>query len=164
MRPRSACWISLFLVLGLAACNPGERAMEAAIEAQTGADVDLDAESGTVTLRGEEGEEMTFSADETGIELPDDFPSAIPVYPDARAVQYANMGEGVQAAFQVAAAANDVRDWYIEQLEDGGWEIQMNTITPDGGMMLAELEGQTLSVMLGAEEDETTIIVTLSRN
>jgi len=137
--------------------------MEAAIEAQTGADVDLDAESGTVTLRGEEGEEMTFTADEGGIELPDDFPSAIPVYPDARAVQYSSMGEGVQAGFQTAAALNDVRDWYVEQLEDGGWELQINTTMPDGGMMTAELEGEALSVILGAEEGGTMIIVTLSR-
>ena len=164
MRLRSACWISLFLVLGLAACSPGERAMEEAIEAQTGVDADVDAESGTVTLRGDEGEEMTFTADEAGIELPDDFPSAIPVYPEARAVQYSEMGEGVQATFQVDATLAEVRDWYVEQLEDGGWEIQMNTIMQDGGMMSAEREEESLSLILGAEEEGTMIIITLSKN
>ena len=136
--------------------------LEEAIEAETGGEIDLDVDSGTVTIRGKDGEAITFAGDEGGIELPDDFPSTIPVYPDARAIQYVNMGDAVQAGFQVEAALNDVRDWYVEQLES--WDMQMNVVTPDGGLMAAELEGETLSIILGTEGTETTIIITLTRD
>lgn len=166
MRKRSVRWVALVLVLGAAACSPGacaERAVEEAIEAETGGEADVDADSGTVTLRGEAGE-VTFAGSEDGIELPEDFPAAIPIYPDALAIQYVSTADGVQAGFQVDAPVGDVRDWYAEQLEEKGWEIQMNAATPDGGMLAAELEGESLSLMLGSDENETTIIVTLSRS
>lgn len=165
MRKRSIRWLALVVFVGMAACSPGacaERVVEEAIEAETGGEADVDANSGTVTLRGEEGA-VTFAGSDGGVELPDDFPDTIPVYPDALAIQYVSTGDGVQAGFRVDAAVGDVRDWYLEQLEDKGWEIQMNAVTPDGGMLAAELEGETLSLMMGSEENETTIIVTLAR-
>jgi len=138
--------------------------VEEAIEAETGGEIDLDVDSGTVTLRGKDGDEFTFSGNEDGIELPGDFPSAIPVYPDAQAIQYAKIGDAVQAGFQIDAAVADVRDWYVAQLEDQDWVIQMNAITPDGGLMVAELEGETLSIMLATGGDQTTIMITLARD
>jgi len=167
MRKRSLRWLALTLVLGVAACSPGacaQNALEEAIEAETGGEVDLDADSGTVTLRGEDGDEFTFSGNEDGIELPGDFPSAIPIYPDAQAIQYAKIGDAVQAGFQIDATVADVRDWYVEQLEAQDWVIQMNAITPDGGLMMATLEEETLSVMLATEDDQTTIMITLARD
>ena len=149
-------------VLSLAAC--AERAVEEAIEAETGGEVDVDADAGTLTVRGEEGEEMTFAGDEGGIELPDDFPSAIPIYPDAVPMQYADVGDAVNAGFTVDAPLNEVRDWYLEQLEDKGWNIEINMFTADGGMITAGLEGQSLSLMLGTDDGETTIIVTMGQD
>jgi len=167
MRKQSFRWTVLVLVAGVAACSPGacaQNMVEEAIEAETGGEVDLDADSGTVTLRGEDGDEITFSGSEDGIELPSDFPSAIPIYPDAQAIQYAKIGDAVQAGFQIDAAVGDVRDWYVGQLEEQDWVIQMNAITPAGGLMVAELEGETLSIMLAPEEDQTAIMITLGRD
>lgn len=167
MRKQSLRWPALLLVLGMAACNPGacvQNMVEEAIEAETGVEVDLDADSGAVTFRGGDGDTFTFSGNEDGIELPGDFPSAIPVYPDAQAIQYAKIGDAVQAGFQIDAAVADVRDWYVAQLEDQDWVIQMNAITPDGGLMVAELEGETLSIMLATDGDQTTIMITLARD
>ena len=167
MRTRWALRLMILAVVGvmalsLAAC--GERAVEEAIEADTGLEADVDAEAGTVTLRGEEGEELAFASGEGGIELPDDFPSEIPIYPDARPIQYADVGDGVQAGFKVDAELGDVRDWYVEQLEDKGWDIEINMATADGGMISAALDDQSLSLMLGTDEGETMIIVTMGQN
>jgi len=153
------------VVCGVAACGgTAEEATEAAIEAEAGGDVNVDADAGTLTIRGEDGEEMAFTGGADGVELPEDFPSTIPIYPDAQAMQYATMGDTVQAGFQVDAPLNDVRDWYIEQLEDNDWEIQMNMAVADGSMISAELDGQSLSLILGEDDGETTIIVTLGES
>ena len=168
MRKRSVRWVALVLALGVTACSPGataERMLEEAIEAETGGEIDLDVDSGTVTIRGKDGEAITFAGDEGRIELPDDFPSTIPVYPDAQAIQYTNMGNVMRAGFLVDEAATDVRNWYVEQLEDQGWEIQTNVATPDYMLISAELEGETLSLMLGVAENEpTTIVISLTRD
>lgn len=163
MTKQSLRWFALALVLGAAACSPGacaQNMVEDAIEADTGAEVNLDAEDGTVTLRGKDGEQMTFSSNEDGVELPSDFPSNIPVYPDARATEYLNTGGGVQVAFQISASMTDVRDWYIEQLKEGDWTIGMNAVTSEGGIMVAEQGDESLSLIFGAEDDETTLIIT----
>jgi hypothetical protein len=167
MQRQSLRWVSLALVLGVAACNPGGGAqdmVEEAIEAETGGEVDLDAEEGTVTLRGEDGDEMTFTSNEEGIELPDDFPSHVPVHPDARPTQYASIAGAVQAGFRIDAALTDVRDWYVEQLEEGDWTVQMNAVMSEGGLLVAELGDETLSLMMSAEEGETMLMITLGRD
>ena len=167
MRTRQATRLALIAVIGVAALGLmacAERAVEEALEAEAGGNVDVDAEAGTLTVRGDEGEELAFAGGEGGIELPDDFPSAIPIYPDALPVQYARVGEGVQAGFTVQAPLDEVHDWYIEQLEDKGWNIEMNMSVADGSMVSAGLEGQAMSLMLGSEGGETTIIITMGES
>jgi len=166
MRRRPLRWLALAVVLGVAGCNPGacaQNMVEEAIEAETGGEVDIDADAGTVTLRGDDGEVLTITSDEDGIELPSDFPENIPVYPGAQATQYASMGDTVQAGFNVADAITTVRDWYVEQLGDAGWTIQMNAIVPDGGLMVAELDGEALSLTMTAEDGATMLLIILGR-
>lgn len=166
MKERPLRWLTLVFVLAIAACSPGacaQNMVEEAIEAETGAEVDLDAEGGTVTLRDKDGDEVTFSSNEGGIELPSDFPSNIPIHPNARATEYFDSGAGVQVGFQITAPLTDVRDWYLDQLKDGDWTVGMNAVMPDGGVLLAEHGDESLSLMFGAEADETTLIITSSR-
>lgn len=166
MERQSVRWRALALVLGLAACNPSgsaENMVEEAIEAKTGADVELNAEGDSVTLRGEDGEEMTFTSNAEGIELPSDFPSNVPVYPDARATEYLSADDGIQAGFQIAASMIEVRDWYVEQLKKEEWTIQMNAVMSEGGLLTAEHADQSLQLMFAEEDGETVLIMTLGR-
>jgi hypothetical protein len=163
----SVRWPLLFSVCVLAACSPqscseriAEEAIEEAIEAETGAQVDIDAEGNEVTIRGPEGAELQMAGGDA-IELPDDFPSAVPLYPGAVPVSFLRLGsEGIQATFQTEATASTVQNWYQEQLTDQGWEVQMNTTTPEGSMLMTEREGNTLVISVsGTGESETTLVV-----
>ena len=51
-----------------------------------------------------------------------------------------------------------------ETTSKGAWEIEMNTLIPDGGMMRAVLEGESLDLIV-AQDDETgtTVVLTLQR-
>lgn len=159
---------ALLLVCALAACSPqscSERMAEEAIEAETGAEVDIDAEGNEVTISGPEGVQLQM-AGEGAIDLPDDFPAVVPIYPEAVPVTFLRIAsEGIQATFQTDAAAGVVQTWYMEQLKEQGWEVQMNTTTPEGGMLMAQIEGDSLMVAVSGskEESETTFALTFQR-
>jgi hypothetical protein len=157
---------ALLLVCALAACSPqscSERIAEEAIEAETGAEVDIDAEGNTVTISGPEGVQLQMAGGEGAIDLPDDFPAVVPIYPGAVPVTFLRIAsEGIQATFQTDAAAGAVQTWYMEQLKEQGWEVQMNTTTPEGGMLMAQIEEDSLMVAVSGseEESETTFALT----
>jgi hypothetical protein len=93
-----------------------EKAEEKAIEQQTGGQVKLDNEKGTMTIVTDAGA-MTLG---TGARLPDDFPKAVPAYPGA-AVQFAaktsNAGKDAwSAAFETTDSKDKVAAFYKSNL------------------------------------------------
>jgi hypothetical protein len=93
-----------------------EKAEEKAIEKQTGGQVKLDNEKGTMTIVTDAGA-MTVG---TGAKLPDDFPKGVPPYPGAT-VQFAakssNAGKDVwSAAFETTDSKDKVAAFYKSNL------------------------------------------------
>ena len=146
MYKRSARWFALVLVVGVAACSPGacaERMVEEAIEAETGGEVDLDSEAGTMSVTGPDGESMEIGE---SVALPDDLPSFLPVYPDSTPRMVLRTGEGAQITLEVAEDASTVVSWYREQLVANGFEIQSDMAGPMGTVTMVAITARVTGV------------------
>ena len=144
----SVRWLALVLVVGVAACSPGacaERMVEEAIEAETGGEVDLDSESGALSVSGPDGETMQVGE---SVPLPEDLPSFIPIYPDSVPRMVINTGEGMQITLEVDETASAVVAWYRNQLEANGFEIRSDMVGPMGTVLACERGDGTLGLTI----------------
>jgi hypothetical protein len=119
--------------------------VEEAIEAETGREVDLDSEAGTMSVTGPEGETMEIGE---SVALPDDLPDYLPIYPDSTPRMVLRTGEGAQITLEAAEEASTVVSWYREQLAANGFEIQSEMASPMGTVLGAERSGVSLGVTI----------------
>ncbi|MBU0732015.1 hypothetical protein KKC88_03995 [Patescibacteria group bacterium] len=107
-----------------------ETVTEAISEQATNGDVDVDFDEGTFTVETEEG---TVSIGQT--EIPEEFPSNVPVYSGATVV-WTSSSTADQAYWVDLESTDDfdtVETYYNEQLESNGWEVtDTTTYTADG--------------------------------
>ena len=157
----SVRWLALVLVVGVAACSPGacaERMVEEAIEAETGGEVDLDSESGELSVSGPDGETMQVGE---SVPLPDDLPSFIPIYPNSVPRLVINTGEGMQISLEVAETASAVVSWYRSQLEANDFEIRSDMVSPMGTVLACERDEGTLGLTIMEVPDDDLTMITL---
>ncbi len=157
----SVRWLALVLVVGVAACSPGacaERMVEEAIEAETGAEVDVDAESGTMSVTGPDGETMQVGE---SVSLPENLPSFIPIYPDSVPRMVMNMGGVMQITLEVDETASEVVSWYRNQLEANGFEIQSEMAGPMGTVFAAENGDGSLGLTIMEIPDDNLTAINL---
>lgn len=115
--------------------DDGNFSIEADGEAD-GESFSIDSENGETVIETEDGTSViTQSAD-----LPDDFPSQIPV-PDGIVIQFAQTSETGQGTGYVFAATSDrpmddLLDEVASGLEENGFERQQLTETPTGSMLV----------------------------
>ena len=155
----SVRWLALVLVVGVAACSPGacaERLVEEAIEAETGEEVDLDSESGELSVTGPDGQSMRVGE---SVPLPDDLPSFIPIHPDSTPRMVINTGGGTQISLEVAETASEVVSWYRSELEANDFEITTDMASPMGTVLACERGEGTLGVTIMADEDLSRYIL-----
>jgi len=158
----SVRWLALVLVVGVAACNPGacaERMVEEAIEAETGGEVNVDAESGALSVTGPEGQTMQVGE---SVPLPEDLPSFIPIYPDSTTRLAMNMGGAMQIALEVDATSSEVVSWYRTQLEANGFQIQSEMASPMGTVFAAEHDDGTLGLTIMEVPDDNLTAINLT--
>ena len=168
--------VSIFF-LALSSCGSGKSDEEKAadfaesfIENVTGNDVDIDldkdGESGSITIKGEDGEEVTFSSDET--ELPDDFPSDVYVVNGERqgvGAMSSNEGQVVTFGVKTDEDFSDVKEKIIEEMKSNGWE---NTMTMGAGeesmqMYTKDDKSATITVTKETEKVLVTYMVTYKK-
>ena len=157
----SVRWLALVLVVGVAACSPGacaERMVEEAIEAETGGEVDLDSESGALSVTGPDGETMQVGE---GVPLPDDLPSFVPIHPDAVPLMVINTGEGMQISLEVNETASAVVSWYRNQLEANDFEIRSDMASPMGTVLACERGEGTLGITIMEVPDDNQTVINL---
>jgi len=165
------------LLLSLAACgsekSDEERAQDMAesiFESVTGNEVDIDldedGESGSITIKGKDGEEVTIGGNEN--ELPDDFPSDFFVVDgkiEGVGVMSSNNGKVVNFVIKTDKDFTDVKDEIIKEMKSNGWE---NTMTMGAGEESAQMytkDDKSATVGLAKENEETlvTCIVTYKK-
>jgi hypothetical protein len=148
-------------VLLLSGCWPfpsqkqvGEKIMEKAIESQTGGKVDVNAEKNSMTINGEEG--STTVSGEGQAKLPDNFPSDIFVYSDAKIIVASAMKEGdsFSVTYATETSVDDAFSKYKDELTGNGWtkenEVDLGT---QGKMLNFKKENRSVLVTIGIDND-----------
>ncbi len=170
-KPSVTKWLIIAAVVlvafaGLRSVFSPENMVERAIEMQMGGDVSLDFDNdGTVTYEGGDGEQFSVTAGD-GAELPDNWPSTVPVMDDAIITYAGSMmgGEGtigLTAIFTTDATKKDVVEYYQNKLADNGWTIAGTMDFGDSAMVTAT-RGEYDSVGIAVATDRGETSVTLS--
>ncbi|MFH1750002.1 MAG: hypothetical protein ABH837_03900 [bacterium] len=130
-------------------------------EKQTGISVDEDSDSAKLETddgEAEVGENLT---------LPSYWPSDVPVYAeDSISTVGKNGEEDFYLSFTSGSTADEIYNWYIEELETQGWTITSQLSLETGSNISAEKSDRSLSVIILKEEDggDTTTSVVVGPN
>jgi hypothetical protein len=110
-----------------------------------------------ITVKGEDGAEVKISGDDSGVSLPDGFPSDVPVYPGATVALSSKTPEGVHVLLQTKDGVQDVRRFYQEKLKAAGWKIA-TTVNVPGGIMLQANKGKRVQNVTTMNDGRLTTI------
>lgn len=162
-----------------------ESIVERAIERESGANVNI--ENGSVTVTGENGERIEINTDGDGtvnmrgengesfsvsggedLAIPDAWPTSVPIYDGARVlssgVGTVVTGEtgGAMLTYTVSTSASDVVSYYKDSLTSAGWTINGVFESADSSMISATRnnEEESVSVIVGSSDGETTVSLT----
>jgi hypothetical protein len=172
--------VGLALVIGATACGgsssedvadqTADELAEKLAEAGSGgdADVDIDSESGQVDVQTEDGD-MSFGE---GTELPDDFPSDVPLPADyelTSSMSNSSAGsEGWTISGSLTGATDSTFEDLVGEFTSAGWtETSKTTSASEGGMAsTALLDNGTWQVLVSTQigieglEDSFSYVVT----
>ena len=150
---------------GEAADQVAEEAVEQAIEGQGGGDVEIDADGESFSVEGEDGSEFSVGSDE----LPDDFPTEVPIPEGATVESSSTVKTDGKAGWFVAltyadADAGDLADTSKSEMEDAGFE-ETSTFSADE-TTTSGYEGNgytvTVSIAPNVEGGGTSMTLTVS--
>jgi hypothetical protein len=153
----------VLLALGLSACGNSEEAAsealaEQALEASTGADVDIEEEDGVhrVTARTEQGE-LVHSTGEN-VPLPDGFPSDITLPADHQVMSVMTMGPATSVVLRSPEPASEIFSQLRRDQAAAGWKETMSMQGADGSMLGFEKDGRSLLVNLRDDLDGQSVV------
>jgi hypothetical protein len=137
---------------------------------QAGVSFDHNRDGGvTLQTRGRDGKNATVEFGGSGGKLP----SWVPVYPGSEgrakfAVRGSSDGgeEGGSFIFTTSDDSSRVKSFYADKTKDMGMKVNLDSSTPEGGMIVAADEGgdqRSLSVIVSGHSGETTVNVTYGR-
>ena len=140
-----------------------EKALEEAIEASGGEKVDVDVAEDSLSIKVEdEGVELVMGEQ---VDVPDDFPKDVPIYPGAKVFGAISLKEDQQ--FTVQAKTSDspdkVVDYYQKELAGNGWIEEMTMSQPELKMLTYSKDGRTVSAMVAKEDEGTVITLTVGK-
>lgn len=147
----------------LAACgkaqeSASEALAEQALEAQTGAEVDIETEDGasTVTMETAEGK-LEHSAGEN-LPLPDDFPDDVVLPDDYTVVSVMKMGPSRSVVLRSRETMATLYDQYRTGQADQGWKETMSMQGAEGAALGFEKDKRGMLVNLRPDIEGQTIV------
>jgi hypothetical protein len=153
----------VLLALGLSACGNSEEAAsealaEQALEASTGADVDIEEEDGVhrVTARTEQGELVHSTGED--VPLPDGFPSDITLPADHQVMSVMTMGPATSVVLRSPEPASEIFSQLRRDQAAAGWKETMSMQGADGSMLGFEKDGRSLLVNLRDDLDGQSVV------
>jgi hypothetical protein len=132
--------------------------VENAIENDTGENAEVNMDGDSMRIETDEG---VFT---TGQELPADWPSDVPAYPEAEvqfsAAMNGNTGDpGAGALFVTPDTVADVMGFYRTELEQNGWTISGNMEAAGTSFVGATKDNRVVSVAVTDVDGQTSITV-----
>ncbi len=141
----------------------GEKIIEKTIESQTGGKVDIDTSGESMTVKGENGESITMGS----AKLPDNFPTDILVFDDAKFVFSMSSKENeFSVVYLTAKKAADAFTAYKDDLVKQGWTKETEMDLGDSGKIASFAKGnRKLGVTVGTDPngdnpDKTSVSLT----
>ena len=145
-----------------AAEKTSEEIAEKIIENATGNKVDIDVnksgDKGSITIKGDNGEEVTISSN--GNEIPDNFPSDIYLVKGGIAsVGTINSGEGaiITIVVNTEEESAEISRNILKEMKANGWKNEINMTSGDGGMQMYSKDDNNLTVTMGKDNDKTQV-------
>lgn len=123
---------------------------------------------GTVKIESSDGEAFALT---TGAAVSDEIPKWVPVYPGSEPENRGTMktSDSVNGNFTLKTddPVTDVLGFFRDELKEAGFQVNVNTYSGDGaeGALLngsIEAEKKTVVVIIGRDDDATTVSVTYS--
>lgn len=117
-----------------------------------------DDDGGGMTITTDDGQTMTYGAGASGHP---DWADWVPVYPGTEpqgtfASETPDMRAGA-FSFETKEGLDEVLDFYVSELEAGGFVIQNRTTTPTGAMLVATTSDEVRSVTVAASVNDDGI-------
>ena len=146
-------WIvTTMFSLGLIACGKSENPPEDALKVkQVGDQV-------TYETSGNDGQKVTITAGEKGVDLPADFPKDVPII--KAGVVRASMSEGNQLIVQISwkGGINEAIKFYESEMKSHQWTIESRFSTTDMSMISAKKKGRQATVTVSPDENDQVVI------
>lgn len=158
--------VCLALVVAIAVCagcgkkqadeKLAERMTEEMLEQATGQKADVDLKDGDITIKTETGE-VTLT--ETS-QWPSDMFDVVPRFDHGTIERVHSGSESGLRKFNVwyRDVPDDASDKYLEQLKGAGFQMQMSTMGPQGGMLGAQ-KGNIAVQFMHSRDDRTGVLI-----
>lgn len=162
MKSKIIILLVVLAVFSVGCQNVAEKAVENAIEKETGGKAKVNTDDGTVELETEKGKVQIGKND-----LPEGFPEDIPVYENAKITSSVNSAGTFSLTLNAEGEKTDeIADFYKDELKENGWKSVMSTNSGAEGQEFTGLQYEkgnrqvTISVTGGG--DGTVIAIQTS--
>jgi len=129
-----------------------DAATSAVINAGLKGEGHVDVDQGTVNYQGKNGETMRYG---DNVQLPEDFPQDVKVYPQAKIMIVNNSTDGASLTAQTPDALDVTTHWYEEQYAD--WTKSTSTSSAGYEMRVFENDLVQITVMISNSDNVTTV-------
>lgn len=158
--------IAIFILFTASCGNSDEKASEKIaekiIENATGNKIDVDVDKNgdkrSITLKGDNGEDLTISSN--GNEIPNNFPKDI-FLAKGEIVSVGTINNGEVSIFTIVINAKEeigkISEKISNEMKARGWKSEMNMTTGEGGMQMYSKNDNSITITIGKDNDQTQV-------
>jgi hypothetical protein len=163
MTPSRTLLAAALFAIVLAACgkaqeSASEALAEQALEAQTGAEVDLDTDDGVSTLTMETDEGQLQHSVGENVPLPEDFPKDVVLPADYTVGSVMKMGPSQSVVLRSRETMATLYDQYKAGQAGNGWKETMSMQGPEGAALGFEKDRRGMLVNLRPDIEGQTMV------
>jgi len=137
-----------------------EKTAEKVIEDATGGKVDISEGGNKVTIETDEGK-LTVGQNQ----IPDNFPSDVPVYTGAEVITSSESGDNFTLALKSTDTVSKVSDYYNGEVKSNGWTIANSSNIAGSTSITATKDGRQLNIVITKDtEGQTAIAIVINKS
>jgi len=125
-------------------------------------DVNIDTEKGELTFENKDQGVLVKTSEQGDLELPDDWPKEVKVYPNGKLVAVVKNDEGMHITIKVDDGLDKIKKWYDEQMQKTDWQSEMNFNMGASWMSSYKKGNYQLVFNAGPSEEESGNMLTIS--
>ena len=126
-------------------------------------------EDGQISTTRRSGKSETEEETVVSMEIPDDWPSSVPILSEVN-IEYVDTKEEQNekivstVTFTTTESVEDINNFYLKELDENGWEVEIQTDTGNGSVITAKQgRDETVSVFItGINNRETSVTLSVT--